>query len=56
MVLKQIAEADVEIYANSEKILVDKIVAEAIAAPILMGHMTMPARIGYVLWAGTCHH
>ena len=56
MVLKQIAEAYVKIYANDQKKLVDKIVAEAIVAPLLMGHMTTPARINYVPWAGTCHH
>ena len=56
MVLKQVAETDVEIYASNQKILVDKIVAEATAAPMLMGHTTTPARIGYVPWAGTCHH
>ena len=56
MVLKQIAEAYAKIYANRQKLLVDKIVAEATAAPMLMGHTTTPARIGYVPWAGTCHH
>ena len=56
MVLKQVAETDVEIYASNQKKLVDKIVAEATAAPILMGHMTTPARMEDVPCAVPCHH